>query len=58
MVNIGISDKKKRLLQLNCDVDVLNRIRCHFSVANPAFRRNNRHIKILDLVIHIFMSFF
>lgn len=42
MVNIGISDKKKRLLQLNCDVDVLNRIRCHFSVANPAFRRNNR----------------
>jgi superfamily II DNA or RNA helicase len=42
MVKIEINDKKRRLLQLNCDLKILNRIREHFSVANPAFRRNSR----------------
>jgi superfamily II DNA or RNA helicase len=42
MVKISFAGKNNKQLQLNCDLSLLNRIREHFSVSNPAFRRNSR----------------
>lgn len=42
MVEIKYSGKNKQQAQLHCANDILLSIRDHFSVANPAYRRNQR----------------